>query len=325
MGWDHFAPLVVFAGHGSQTSNNPFQSSLDCGACAGNNGRHNARLLADICNEPEIRELLAKENNIQIPEETWFIGADHNTTTNHIHLFDSNVPENYQKQLRKLKTNLTAAQHTANREQFNLTREGIRKTMREARRRAADWAETRPEWGLAGNASFIIGRRELTSHLDLEARSFLHSYDWKQDPDGDKLEAILQGPMVVTQWINNHYYFATVDNEHMGGGTKVTLNVTGKYGVVQGNGGDLKFGLPLESLQEDDHILQHLPLRLTVLVQAPRSRVESIISKHRDTLYNLVKNEWIYLAVLDPEMDNEVTFIGDNAERLEKLLMDNAY
>jgi hypothetical protein len=38
-----------------------------------------------------------------------------------------------------------------------------------------------------------------------------------------------------------------------------------------------------------------------------------------------VKNEWIYLAVLDPEMDNEVTFIGDNAERLEKLLMDNAY
>ena len=323
MGWDHFAPIVVFSGHGSQTSNNPFESSLDCGACAGNKGGHNARLLADICNDPEVRELLAMQYDIDIPEETWFVAAEHNTTTNHIHLFDKSTPAKYQSQIQKLKSNLVAAQHTANKEQFNITSENIKKTMHEAHRRAADWAETRPEWGLAGNASFIIGRRELTSDLNLEARSFLHSYDWEKDPDGEKLEAILQGPMVVTQWINNHYYFSSVDNDRFGGGTKTTLNVTGKFGVVQGNGGDLKFGLPLESLQEDDRVFQHIPLRLTVLIQAPRNRVESIISKHSETLGNLVKNEWIYLAVLDPEQENEVTFIGRNVvEQVEDSLVE---
>ncbi|HKJ34740.1 MAG TPA: putative inorganic carbon transporter subunit DabA, partial [Balneolales bacterium] len=280
------------------------------------------RLLADICNDPEVRKLLAEQYGIYIPEETWFLGAEHNTTTNHIHLFDQNVPDRFQQQIKKLRSNLEAAQYIANREQFNITLENKKKAIHEAQRRASDWAETRPEWGLAGNASFIIGRRELTSNLNLGARSFLHSYDWKKDSDGEKLEAILQGPMVVTQWINNHYYFASVDNECFGGGTKVTLNVTGKFGAVQGNGGDLKLGLPRESLQEDDHVLQHLPLRLTVLIQAPRSRVESIISKHENTLYNLVKNEWIYLAVLDPEMENEVTFIGDKVEKLEESLIE---
>ncbi len=325
MGWDHFAPIVVFSGHGSQTSNNPFESSLDCGACAGNKGGRNARLLADIYNEPEVRKRLAVQYDIDVPEDTWFIAAEHNTTTNHIHLFDRNAPAEYQPQIEMLKSNLTAAQHTANKEQFNITGENVKKTMHEAHRRAADWAETRPEWGLAGNASFIIGRRELTSDLNLEARSFLHSYDWEKDPDGEKLEAILQGPMVVTQWINNHYYFASVDNERFGSGTKVTLNVTGKFGVVQGNGGDLKFGLPLESLQDDDYLLHHLPLRLTVLIQAPVSRVESIISKHRETLGNLVKNEWIYLAVIDPKMKNEVTFISNDSVKFNESPFEHDY
>ncbi|ESS10510.1 MAG: uncharacterized protein conserved in bacteria (DUF2309), partial [uncultured archaeon A07HR60] len=44
MGWDQFARVVVFAGHASSTSNNPFESSLDCGACAGNSGGPSARV-----------------------------------------------------------------------------------------------------------------------------------------------------------------------------------------------------------------------------------------------------------------------------------------
>jgi len=314
MGWDEFAPLVVFAGHGSQTSNNPFGSSLDCGACAGNKGRYNARVLANICNEAEVRNLLAEKYDIHLPDDTWFLAAEHNTTTNYIDLYDQNVPVSYHQQLKKLKDDMKSVQLHANMEQFNIAGSSARMVSHEAHRRASDWAETRPEWGLAGNASFIIGPRALTSGLNLEARSFLHTYDWEKDPNGEKLEAIFQGPMVVTQWINNHYYFAAVDNDRFGSGTKVTHNVTGKYGVVQGNGGDLKSGLPLESLTEDDNLLQHLPLRLTVLVYAPKTRVEKIISEHPESLGKLVKNEWIYLAVLDPEEDNEITFI-DKAGR----------
>lgn len=300
MGWDEFSDLVVFAGHGSQTANNPYASSLDCGACAGNKGRHNARALANICNNRMVRTMLEEDYGIIIPENTWFLAAEHNTTTNHIHLFDEKVPDRFRQQVAQLKSDLRTAQNYANIEQFDISEGRPQALSNEAARRASDWAETRPEWGLAGNASFIIGPRELTANLDLETRSFLHSYDWRKDPDGEKLEAILQGPMVVTQWINNHYYFAAVDNEKFGSGTKVTQNVTGKFGVIQGNGGDLKSGLPLESLREDDALLEHLPLRLSVVVYAPEERVKSIIASHPDTLGNLVENEWIYLAVLDP-------------------------
>lgn len=259
--------------------------------------------MANICNESEVRRLLAEDHDITIPDDTWFLAAEHNTTTNHIHLFDEKVPDEFRQQLEQLKSDLRTAQNYANFEQFDISESNQKASRLEAARRASDWAESRPEWGLAGNASFIIAPRNLTANLDLEARSFLHSYDWQKDPDGKKLEAILQGPMVVTQWINNHYYFATVDNEQFGSGTKVTQNVTGKYGVVQGNGGDLKSGLPLESLREDDDLLQHLPLRLSVVIYAPEEKVKSILAANQDTLGKLVENEWIYLAVLDPEKE----------------------
>jgi uncharacterized protein YbcC (UPF0753/DUF2309 family) len=59
---------------------------------------------------------------------------------------------------------------------------------------------------LAKNAGFIVGSRELTKSNNLDGRCFLHSYNWEKIK-GKALEAIMQGPMVVTQWINNHYYF----------------------------------------------------------------------------------------------------------------------
>ncbi len=318
MGWDTFAPLVVFAGHGSETSNNPFGSSLDCGACAGSKGRHNARILADICNEQKVRTALAEQHDIHIPEDTLFVAAEHNTTSNGFEFFDQHLPDTKQTQIEELKRKLDNAQHLANQEQFNLADANATQTLDEAHRRTSDWAETRPEWGLAGNASFIIGPRALTSNLDLEARSFLHSYDWQKDPDGKKLEAILQGPMVVTQWINSHYYFAAVDNQIFGSGTKITQNVTGKFGVVQGNGGDLKSGLPLESLREDDYQLQHFPLRLSVFIHAPQSRVTSIISEHPDSLGKLIENEWMYLSVIDPTLGNKAIPMDNHSKTLEK-------
>jgi uncharacterized protein YbcC (UPF0753/DUF2309 family) len=174
-----------------------------------------------------------------------------------------------------------------------------------AQQKANDWGETRPEWGLAKNAGFIVGPRNLTKNNNLDSRCFLHSYDWETDTTGKALEGIMQGPMVVTQWINNHYYFSTVDNNIYGGGSKITHNITGKFGVVQGNGGDLKMGLPFQSLYESDENMYHSPLRLSVVIQAPISRVSEILLRNSN-LKTLLDNEWIYLMVMDPKQNNEI-------------------
>jgi hypothetical protein len=176
---------------------------------------------------------------------------------------------------------------------------------RETERRAADWSETRPEWGLAGNAAFIVGPRRLTRNLDLRGRSFLHSYDWRVDDSGTALETILTGPLVVGEWINMQYYFSTVDNAVYGSGSKVTHNVSGKVGVVQGNGGDLMTGLPLQSLYVDDEVPFHDPLRLFAVLHAPVERVEMILNR-QDTLKRLFDHGWVALAIMDPEENDRV-------------------
>ncbi len=304
-GWKNFAKLVVLTGHGSDTQNNPFGSSLDCGACAGNPGRHNARTLAKICNDPAVRNGL-QQAGITIPDETLFVAAEHDTTTDAITLFDQNVPAIYRTGLEALKADLAKAQKGAAEERVLTMRNRSHSGKQEVQKRSADWAETRPEWGLAGNAAFIIGPRSLTEDLNLEGRCFLHTYDWYTDPEGKALEAIMSGPMVVTQWINNHYYFASVDNSTFGSGSKVTQNVTGKFGVVQGNGGDLKTGLPLQSLNLDDNHYFHQPLRLMVLIHAPVRIVQDIINRNQASLGRLFDNEWLHLRIMDPQQGNKV-------------------
>ncbi|GAA0873092.1 DUF2309 domain-containing protein [Gangjinia marincola] len=305
-GWKNFAPLVLFAGHGSHSANNPFGSSLDCGACAASPGKHNARMLAKLANEPQVRDLLATDHGYMIPKETIFIGAQHNTTTDEIELFDSHVPASHQDRVAQLKRDLKKAQQTATQERL-----GIKNGVRTAHQKANHWGETRPEWGLAKNASFIVAPRSLTKEVNLDGRCFLHSYDWEHDKKGKALEGIMQGPMVVTQWINNHYYFSTVDNDAFGGGSKITHNITGRFGVVQGNGGDLKMGLPLQSVSQTDTQGYHKPLRLSVLIHAPVQRISEILLRN-ESLKTLLDNEWIYLMVMDPKQQNEVFTYGKN-------------
>jgi uncharacterized protein YbcC (UPF0753/DUF2309 family) len=301
-GLKHFAPLVFFVGHGSHSTNNPFGSSLDCGACAASPGRHNARMLAKLANLPEVRKALEDNFDLKIPAETFFIGAEHNTTTDEIVMFDSEVPDSHHDPLQKVKMDLFKAQRTATQERLGVVKDSVAI----ARKKALDWAETRPEWGLAKNAGFIIAPRALTKNRNLDGQCFLHSYNWEMDKNGSALEGILQGPMVVTQWINNHYYFSMVDTEKFGGGSKITQNVTGKFGVVQGNGGDLKMGLPLQSVKESDEKMYHRPLRLSVFIQAPVAWIEEILLRN-ENLKSLFDNEWIYLLVMDPTEENRIT------------------
>lgn len=306
MGWKKFAPVVAFIGHGSHTTNNPFASSLDCGACAASPGRHNARVLAMICNDAEVRKALKDVHGIVIPSDTIFLAGEHNTTTDEIILFEDYVPHSHREVVKCLKGDLKKAGKKASRERMvNFGTHMDSDPLKEVQRRSADWAETRPEWGLARNAAFIIGPRNFTRNFNLNGRCFLHSYDWTQDNQGTALEAIMKGPMVVTQWINNHYYFATTDNHEFGSGSKITQNITGKFGVVQGNGGDLLTGLPLQSIKQDDLRMYHQPLRLTVIIQAPVAIVEEILDRNKKGLLSLIENDWIYLVVLDQENQNK--------------------
>ena len=100
-----------------------------------------------------------------------------------------------------------------------------------------------------GNAAVVVGPRSLTAGRDLQRRVFLHSYDPVEDRDGAALGAILTGPLVVGHWISTQYYFSSVDPVRHGAGTKPLHNVVGGIGVYEGPGGDLRVGLPLESVQ----------------------------------------------------------------------------
>ena len=295
-----FGRLLLLCAHGSTTTNNAYASALDCGACGGNHGAPNARVMAAILNAPDVRERL-KAVGHELPDDMLALAGEHDTTTDEVTLFDTaRVPASHKADLSALQEALAEAGRTNASNRLAALSAGLETSRQTVDDLSADWAQIRPEWGLAGNAAFLVGPRSLSAALDLHGRAFLHSYDWRSDPNGGALTIILTAPMVVAQWINSQYYFSTVDNEAFGSGTKVTQNVAGGIGVVQGNAGDLARGLPRQSVYRDDGTPYHEPLRLMTVVVAPRARVGKVVAENA-ILKRLFDNEWVALAVLDPE------------------------
>ena len=287
------APLVVLCGHDARIDNNPTESALACGACGGHGGAANARIVAAMANDPAVRDRLAQQGQ-PIPDGTWFLAAEHDTPTDQVTILDDHLtPASHRAAVDALRADLGCAGDAAALDRAAVL-PGRPRSLRAVRRRSRDWAEPVAELGLAGNMAFVIGPRHLTAHADLGRRVFLHSYDAATDPDGSVLGGILTAPLVVAQWINAQYHFSTTDPEAFGSGTKAVHNVLGDIGVLSGPGGDLRRGLPLQSVRAGNRLL-HEPVRLLAVVEGAPEHVDAAMATS-PTLHRLVANEWIHLV-----------------------------
>ncbi|MCC1491978.1 YbcC family protein [Cognatishimia sp. F0-27] len=292
-----FGKVVLIAGHGATVTNAPHASALQCGACGGHAGDVNARLLAGLLNDAEVRGGLALEG-IAVPAETVFVAGLHDTVTDEVTLYeDAPIPAASAGSMKRLKAALKTAARSARTARALLLPRASGEA--DVSVRGGDWSELRPEWGLAGCQAFLAAPRMRSVGRDLGGRVFLHDYDHAKDDGYGVLELILTAPVVVASWISLQYHGSALAPEAFGGGNKLLHNVTAGIGVVEGNGGLLRAGLPRQSVHDGD-TLRHEPVRLSVIVAAPTEAIQGILDKHPQ-VRALFDNGWLALSAMDDE------------------------
>jgi uncharacterized protein YbcC (UPF0753/DUF2309 family) len=227
------------------------------------------------------------------------VGGYHDTCSDGIPWFDLDlVPEGHRGDLARLQASLDKARALSAHERTRRFEAaspdfGPEEALVHVRERSEHLGEPRPEYGHGTNAVCIVGRREQTRGLFFDRRAFLVSYDATLDPMDEALARVLGSVIPVCGGISLEYYFSSVDNEVYGCGTKLPHNVTGLVGVMNGYQGDLRTGLPLQTVEI------HEPVRILFVVETTPERLMKVV-KANPELTQFVENHWIRVATMDP-------------------------
>ena len=252
-----------------------------------------------MANRPEVRARLAGRG-LRIPMATWFVAAEHNTCDDAIEWYDLDLlPGVRQADLDCLVGQLAEAcrAHAAERCRRLASAPPHASPWRARQHvtgRSHDISQARPELGHATNAAAFIGRRDMSRGLFLDRRVFLISYDPVGDDDGRIVEDILLAAGPVGAGISLEYYFSTVDNERFGCASKVTHNIAGLFGVMEGADSDLRTGLPWQMVEI------HEAMRLLVVVEQTPAMLSAIVAR-QSALQELIGNAWIIVAAQHPD------------------------
>jgi uncharacterized protein YbcC (UPF0753/DUF2309 family) len=245
-----------------------------------------------------VRTLL-RERGIDIPDDTHFVGAIHNTASDEMTYFDTvDIPESHAAEWKALRTDLDEASARSARERCRRFGSAPQDPtpavgLRHVQGRSRDISQVRPEWGHCTNAFAVVGRRANTQGAFFDRRGFVISYDATQDPTGSIIERILLAMGPVGAGINLEYYFSTVDNRVYGCDTKVPHNVSGLLGIMEGASSDLRTGLPRQMIEI------HEAMRLLLIVEATLDVLGGIYGR-QPAIAQLLDNEWVTLVAMDP-------------------------